>query len=574
MFKDPVIFLMHRIFQAKTEDGQTLIEKMEYRGVAMWWFVDYLYIYLFLSLLIESSGNIEKVNLESLTKNSKKYSVRKRKSFFYNSFFIYDVCNFVTSILCRIIIRSYKKSNKDSHNRNKILFTAENIEWRRMKDHHTKKTKKTDIFFDSILSKFKKNNKSKIISLYPLSHPFQGLLTVIDKRINQKNIIHYSLDACWSFEIWKNGRRARKHFLKVWEELKKDSVFRESLKYNGVDMFKLLEEELSYCFNVVFSRMVDYLEMSERFLENEKPDLILIKEENGQFERALILAAKKQGIPTIAIEHGVACYITNYIACSKDKKLQNKCVKLLHNFMPDKTAVYGSYNKYAAIGSGLYPRDSIVVTGHPRYDILCDADKIYSKEKFIKKYNINPKHKIILWLTQCHSLTDEENVNNFRIVFNAIQSLENTSIIIKQHPNEHSRYTRMIKKYLKNYKINLTLISKNSDTFEQLFVSDLVFSKSSTSVVEAVALGKPVIILNFGKNSDILDYVGEGIARGVYREKDLLPTIEKLLKDDLDLAKNRRKFIERYLYKIDGEAAKRVEKLIEKIINKSKAVNI
>ncbi len=58
----------------------------------------------------------------------------------------------------------------------------------------------------------------------------------------------------------------------------------------------------------------------------------------------------------------------------------------------------------------------------------------------------------------------------------------------------------------------------------------------------------------------------EGVALGVYKTEDLKPTIKKLLKNDSELAKNRKKYIEKYLYKIDGRATDRVVKLIEEMI--------
>ena len=56
---------------------------------------------------------------------------------------------------------------------------------------------------------------------------------------------------------------------------------------------------------------------------------------------------------------------------------------------------------------------------------------------------------------------------------------------------------------------------------------------------------------------------------GVYDKKDLALTIKKLLKDDSELAKNRQRFIENYLYKIDGKSTERVIKLVEQMINES-----
>jgi len=212
----------------------------------------------------------------------------------------------------------------------------------------------------------------------------------------------------------------------------------------------------------------------------------------------------------------------------------------------------------------------LVVTGQPRYDILYHADKIYDKEKFFKKYNLNPDHKIILWTTQCHGLSEEENIKNFKTVFETMRNLKDVTLVIKQHPGEGRRYTKMIGKYLNKYKLNAVVMPRDSDTYEQIFVCDLMMTRHSTTAMEAVALNKPVIILNLSGEPDPVEYVKEGVALGVYKEEDLKPVIERLLKDDSELAKNRKRYIEKYLYKIDGKATERVVKLIGEMIEESK----
>ena len=237
------------------------------------------------------------------------------------------------------------------------------------------------------------------------------------------------------------------------------------------------------------------------------------------------------------------------------------------NLLPDYFLCTGQ--KFREIKRKYKTAKNVVVTGQPRYDILHHADKIYSKEKFLKKYKINSNHKIILWITQCHALSDEENIKNFKAVFETMENLKNATLIIKQHPAEGGEYTKMIKEYLSNYKISVVLTPKNSDTYEQLFACDLMITRHSTTAMEAIALNKPVIILNLSGEPDPVNYVEEGVALGVYKDEDLKLTIKKLLRDNSMLAKNRERYIEKYLYKIDGKATERVVNLIEEMTEES-----
>ena len=215
-------------------------------------------------------------------------------------------------------------------------------------------------------------------------------------------------------------------------------------------------------------------------------------------------------------------------------------------------------HKYYEIKKNTTDSKQIIITGQPRYDVLYYINKIYNKKMFIEKYKINPYHKIILWITQCHDMNDDENIKNIKTVFSSIENLNDITLIIKQHPDEGIKYTKMILEYINKYSINAIITPTNSDTYEQIYVCDLMITKNSTAAVEALALNKPIIVLNLTNKPDILDYVEKGIALGVYKEKDLKISIEKLIRNDIDLVKNRESYIYESLYKIDGKASERV----------------
>jgi len=171
-----------------------------------------------------------------------------------------------------------------------------------------------------------------------------------------------------------------------------------------------------------------------------------------------------------------------------------------------------------------------------------------------------------LWTTQCHGLRDEENIKNFNAVFATIKEFPEALLIIKQHPAEPKRYTQMIAHYLKKYNVSAIIVPKDCDIYELLYICDLMITRHSTTAMEAVALNKPVIILNLSGEPYPVEYVKEGIALGVYKAEDLKPVIKKLIENNSILAKNRGKYIKKYLYKIDGKATERIVNLIEDMI--------
>lgn len=226
--------------------------------------------------------------------------------------------------------------------------------------------------------------------------------------------------------------------------------------------------------------------------------------------------------------------------------------------------------------AGVYPKalkessktaKKVVITGQPRYDVLYYADRLYDRTKIMGDLGLNPNKKMILWTTQTHTASLEGNVRNIKTVYNVMASLKDVLLVIKLHPEEDQK-ALLYKKY-KSFEP--VIVGGEVDTYPLLFACDLMITKTSTTAMEAVALNKPVIILNLSAESDPVEYVVEGVASGVYKEEDLKPAIEKLLKDDSGLAKNRQKYIEKYLYKIDGKATERVVSLILKIIKGGEA---
>jgi len=84
---------------------------------------------------------------------------------------------------------------------------------------------------------------------------------------------------------------------------------------------------------------------------------------------------------------------------------------------------------------------------------------------------------------------------------------------------------------------------------------------------------KPVIVVNLFGTPHVMGYAESGAAIGVYKEEDLAPAIRKALHDlqvRKELEQNRKRFIEKHVYKANGQASKRVAELIIQLIKKAK----
>ena len=337
-------------------------------------------------------------------------------------------------------------------------------------------------------------------------------------------------------------------FLALFLKIKKCFGYNIGERYES-----FLEVMNSTSYNYIFSLIT-----TEHIIKKVKPKCFFLSCEYNNTQRAITHIARLQNILVFAIQHGVI-HPTHY-GYILDKKYEGKIL------LPDITFVSGQYQYDMLTKNSIYQPDQVVITGQPRYDILFHAQKVYPKKDFCKRYKIPMDHKIILWTTQCNDpdVTEEEKIETFGVVFETMKYVKNATLIVKQHKGEAEKYTQMIKKYLEEYNINAHLAPKESEACELEFICDVMITRNSTTGMEAIALNRPLIVLNLSGLPDVVDYVEQGVAIGVYKKEDLKKAIEKLLQDSSELEKNRDNYVRKYLHKIDGKSTERVVNFIKK----------
>lgn len=533
----------HNLTRKQLSCGKNLIELTSYNDIIFWWFVD-------------SNFHMYVDNLKMRDLKWRLNYLKQRLIFFYKK--IELILDFLMLIVLKIILKLYGIDSRPRHKKtSRIIFTALNIEWKLVKDSKNRCMSKSDSLFDLFIKETQ--NQSKVIGTSPLNVSTNGIRILFEK-LSCWDIPHKPFNLYWSINVWKKERDAFNYFNQMWKIIENDKIFRESCRYNGKDLYYMIISKIHLCFYYWLPRAVKYIEIAKEMVIKEEPDIFLIQDEITGFGRALIIAGKLMGIPTLAVQHGEITSLDYGYIYTKDAK---KTV-----ILADLTCVFGQYYHDLLTRQSIYDLEQVIVTGSLRSDMLYRTGEIYTKKQFLRKYTINPSHKIALWTTQCHGISEEENEKNFNAVFKSFQNLKSVTLIIKQHPREGIKHTKIIESYLKHHKINVKITPKKSDTYLQIYFCNLLVTRHSTTAMEAVALNKPVLILNLSEDNDIVDYVKEGVALGVYRSTDLRPAIKKLLEGADELTKNREKYIEKFLFKVDGKVAERISNIASEIMNK------
>ncbi|MEM2175080.1 MAG: CDP-glycerol glycerophosphotransferase family protein, partial [Candidatus Micrarchaeia archaeon] len=241
-----------------------------------------------------------------------------------------------------------------------------------------------------------------------------------------------------------------------------------------------------------------------------------------------------------------------------------------------KIVAWGDYGKELFIKSGINPKN-IIVAGNPLFD---DFIKIrFNKRKARKKIGVSQKVKLLLYAS-CNPLdinywNKSEAEMHIRSINKITSKIKNCLLIIRPHPTEEeSRYLE----YLKGEDLTNTKVSKKEDFYTVLSACDILITEASLAGLEAAIFGKPVIIVNFiGKQYPTQRYpfilIKEQVALEARTEEDFFEKVKVLLKTNTALSKkikhNRRKFIKRYVYRLDGRASERIAKIIEKTAKKT-----
>ncbi|MCD6513509.1 MAG: UDP-N-acetylglucosamine 2-epimerase, partial [Candidatus Odinarchaeota archaeon] len=451
-----------------------------------------------------------------------------------------------------------------------ILFTAQFNAWGNIRDPITKRNRKGHSMLDIVIRNLIEiRSDLQHISVYPFGISFfKRLKTAIEMSHSQSVGFFKPLEYYFSWDILIQVIKARRHFIKIWKSLCTSKFAREIFTYQGVNILNQFRDYFEYYYKMYLPMMVLYYELSLRVLDIEKPKLVIMIHEYGGFERALIFASLLKKIPVLALQHGIISkYHPGYMYL-RDEISQDGAVSFQYVPIPTKTAVYGPYYQWLLTQLSSYPKSAVVVTGAPRYDILKFADKIYSKAVFCNKYGLDINKKIALIATQPFPIEDIRTC--FLVeVLNALKKIESVQIVVKPHPREDQAWH---KQKLKDIGVDAIVLPPKSDTYEAIYACDLFISATSTTILEAMILNKPVVVVNLFNLPEVLPWVEEGAALGVYSADKLFQTIKMALFDknvQIKLAERRKKFVYEHVYKIDGKATKRVIDVIEQLLRKS-----
>ena len=367
-------------------------------------------------------------------------------------------------------------------------------------------------------------------------------------------------------------------------------------------------EEALTAFGLHFKRLVDYRTLDiTKILKEELPDIMILGSDQEFLSQAFLFAAKKLSIPVLLLRLGISTNVLNVPQMAFNStayRLSHNSINILKKysfklrtmissgynpfevlkeiitdvwmafssydaagkFGCQAIAVAGTWEKTVLIERGVSP-NKIFITGNPEFFVSSPNEISCPIANVRQNLGIKPEEKIILLLTSAqveHGLWSPEMRTTFvNSIIKTLSPLLNGSfrLLIKIHPVESlEEYNKIL--YSEDKRV---VLRKDLRLIDCINISDVVIAGYSTTVLQAGALRKPVIVLNLFGDPEILPFVELGLAIGVYNIENLKVAVEKMVFDlpkravllknvDLFFYENRQNF--------DGKAAHRIAHLI------------
>ena len=331
-------------------------------------------------------------------------------------------------------------------------------------------------------------------------------------------------------------------------KLKRSPVF-DKIKNDFPIEFKVFQDNLGMFTDSVFADAAVHIFKGDILLKCMRPRIIVAGDDCDYRTRAYFLLAKREKIPTLLIQQGLASYKTvDFMFLSTDK-----------------IAVIGEDSFLKLLGMGV-ERDRMIITGRSGFDNLVlpeneiQRDPIITGRPLVKRYILFTSQPFVAGAFK------DPKTRNEAVEFMYSLSFTDLPVVIKPHPGEDMNFHRKLSmKYPQ-----AILVDKDSNTNRLVKNCEILVTCSSTTALQAMIAGKPVIIFNFRGCSEHSPYYGSKAVSIASTYEELTKVIKYTLENKNKILsennKEREDFIKFNTYLPDGNASGRILDIINEML--------
>ncbi|MBN2135168.1 MAG: CDP-glycerol glycerophosphotransferase family protein [Acidobacteria bacterium] len=586
----------------KYKDGNSFADRYKYKGLSLWFFAElYMHypkillriitaidifhalqkdrtiekIYLINHKLVPVSVIIKAATIAGIPvevipcKKAKAIKAETKELFRAStpiiSAILYNIKLFTTTLfigitkpLCRKKISPYIYNGNfnPSLDKKRIVMVSHGSYWRKAPAGYPGKSNELDMYWDRLLDElrdeaFEKNSSIALVGAGPRSiHRRRNAWTKFREFFLPfgENLPYAPLKCFLDIDTWYRIWKGSRNILRQRKEFLKNKELEDSIVYHGVNFFDEYYSELKRMFILMLPWGVKIIEQAYTAFDKLNPDVICLYAEAGGYGRALSYAAKLHGIKTIAIQHGLI-FPHNYTYVHTKEEIDGEYGEPYP--YTDRFLLYDRFVKNLLIQYGNYPAKTLQITGGHKMDNLLHMKKHSDSSSTKKKLGFDERDKFAVIASRFSEIGTA-----FESIVEAIEQIPRMHLIVKPHQAELPQYYTDIADKMGAKKV--IVVSNKENLFELLLASDLLITVNSLAALEALIIGKPVMVVNLPNHLSV--YVDSGIAIGIETYDKILPELQKILSEyHDDILTRQKKFSQENAFMTDGLSGERIK---------------
>lgn len=291
----------------------------------------------------------------------------------------------------------------------------------------------------------------------------------------------------------------------------------------------------------MFAFSLHFIKFLDSLVQNVHPSAVVVVPDRNLFGRTAVKIARKYKVPSITLPTGLVSSHPHF-----------------GSLFADRIAIYGNVARELYLKAGV-ESSRIMVTGMPHWDGLANIRDTPRKLSSITS---------VLFATE--NLPFSQTRRTLEATVAAVERIGNARVVVKVHPRES---TKPYEELVQRRAWSNVEIKRDVALHPLITESDLVIVNYSEVGLEAMIIGRPVIVMDFTGRQELVPYVSSGAALGVFAPQDAEPKIRSALFDSVvqaALSENVRRFINDYAGGADGKAAQRFVDVLKQMASESK----
>lgn len=320
--------------------------------------------------------------------------------------------------------------------------------------------------------------------------------------------------------------------------------------------WNLIKEKLRFLFTIEFPQITAHLDEAEKIFSG-KQKILLTMATNDTFSSCFATVANRNGIKIIELQHGLVIF-------DEEAPFRKNDIHAVWGTPLTKIMNQGNRN-----------RDALAVTGFPYFDKYRNLGRRTFVRRSIGVDGRRHKEKTVLILATFPVAADRliTGTSPFRfleIILNTMKSgHENWKIVFRPHPSYNAAW---VKEIARNSSINLIFDQRGTPLDPAISSCDVVISNFTTAMVDAMFIGKPILLYSFSDAETIKlarhPIITTGATHTFSSTQELISLMDKIKQKKFinSMLAGQKKFLNRYCSIENQTAAVKLFNLIKKML--------